>query len=458
MKGPWKTILGASAVLCLSGDCSRKDKGPLSLPPPKPPVYRNYVARKLQSLHPEDTIKGLKPSKEMLDLLGLYVCGIRKLEVRAGRNLMGSWEKAREAVAFALKSDKYTPGTKLKLLRLALSTNPRDAVKLSVYALEAKPNQALSVRREAYAILFEHATEEEVPSLVLRLKYEEYLDKKCLAIVSRILARHLNLSGIEYLVRMVKERLELETAGSYLIEALRLNGMEWKEGGTWEELTRKSEELLRTWKEKGRSPRDGRTEVPLPLEKALLIKLEACRNFNMRYQDEALFILSHSGWTAVPAIELGLLDKSPEIRITCIQACSRLGPVAKRAGGKLVQILGDKLAGQYAAEALGKIGYKEAIPYLVFLARVKEHGLRQAAILSLGRLGAKEFLPVLEEILSENTLLPEEKMACALALGLLGKSTRARDMFKELEKSPDVHRETLEEYEMELENLEKKGR
>ena len=112
--------------------------------------------------------------------------------------------------------------------------------------------------------------------------------------------------------------------------------------------------------------------------------------------------------------------------------------------------MGDKAAGLYAVEALGLLKCANADPFLLALAAGEKPDLRQASLLALGRTGCGKAFPLMEEVLSDPARAPEERMAAALSLGLLGEKKRSLALLESMRKDPQVHQPTLEAYIEEL--------
>ena len=381
-------------------------------------------------------------------------CGIAKIEAPARRELAAAWPTGAGRLA-AMVVDPETPASVKGEIMTFLGRRDGPLVaRFCRHALEARPEQAQVVRRRAVVILGEKGSAADVPSLVLRLKYERVnqdADPFALAWAARALGRLQNLSGVIELVKLLADPEVREEAGACLVEILGLEGIEWPREGTWDQLREKGRELAARWKREGRSSRDRRRLIDPELKRRFLVRIARCRQFNLRYGDDARFILGRCGWTGVEPLGLALRDKSREIRKLALECAADLGPLAADLGPLAAPLLHDRLLATFAIETLGRIGAQEAAPYLVHLAGGKDPDLRQAALLALGRMGAEPGLPALESALADPERAPEEHMAAALALGLLGRKDRARRLLQELRGRVDVHQPTLTRYMEELE-------
>ena len=187
------------------------------------------------------------------------------------------------------------------------------------------------------------------------------------------------------------------------------------------------------------------------LVRGLLARLDRCREFNLRFRDDAVFILERAGWQACAALAAGLREANVDIRVATVEILRSLGPVGRPLGPLLAGLLRDPLTGLYAVEALGTTGWLAGAPFLLRLAGSPAPDLRQATLLALGRMGAKSALPLLEAALADTARAPEEHLAAALSLGLLGDRTRAQTLLEGMSRRPDVHQETLRQHLEELE-------
>ncbi len=440
-------LLGASLA---AWGCGKGRPGPEGKPLPPLPAFTDAVAERLKILPAEKNYLAPKPDKDLEAAAELAMVSDLRMSARGWRDLQAAWPRSAAALAPLLLSSGI-PGTKkARILDWAALRGGRAAVQLCRYALECRPDQAVEPRRRAVVLLGTLGGPAEVPVLVLRLKYEEYGDPYALAWTALSLARLKNLSGLPVLLNLLKRRDLREEAGRILVEILGMEGIPWKKGGTWAELEAKTRGLENWWRKEGRSHRDKESSLPPLLERELLVRLEGCLRFNMRFQDDAGFILARMGRAALPVLELAFRDKHRNIRVTAVDSAGRLGPYARVLCPALVSLMGDRAAGIYAVEALGLLGCGEAGPYLLGLAEGRNPDLRQASLLALGRVGYKKALGVLNRVLAETGRAPEERMAAALSLGLLGEKKRALALLEGMRKDPQVHQPTLEAYIQEL--------
>ncbi len=446
----------ARAVLLLSallpaGGCGKGKGSPAGKPLPPLPAFTSAVADRLAKLPPEKNFLAPSPGKDLEAAAELAMVSDFRMAARGWRDLQAAWPRSAAALAPLLASSKI-PGTrKARILDWAARRGGRAAVQLCRYALECRPDQAVEPRRRAVVLLGELGGPEEVPLLVLRLKYEDYGDPYALAWTALSLARLKNLSGLPWLLRLLKKPDLKEEAGKDLVGILEMEGIPWKKGGTWAELEKKVRVLQEWWWKEGRSHREQPPSLSPGLERELLVRLEGCLRFNMRFQDDAGFILARMGRKALPVLRLAFRDEHSNIRVTAVDSAGKLGPYARPLCPGLVSLMGDKAAGIYAVEALGRLGCSGADPYLLGLAAGGNPDLRQASLLALGRTRCKAALPLMEKVLAEPGRAPEERMAAALSLGLLGRKERGLSLLEAMRKDPRVHQPTLERYIEELE-------
>lgn len=110
------------------------------------------------------------------------------------------------------------------------------------------------------------------------------------------------------------------------------------------------------------------------------------------------FLMRSHGDAALPAVRRLLEDPAPSVRCEAIR---RLSDAWTRDDlPRLTRFLRDEETACAAAEALGGIGVREAIPDV--LSHLKEHKCREAAE-ALARLDAREAVPVLEKFLAEGS-------------------------------------------------------
>ena len=155
----------------------------------------------------------------------------------------------------------------------------------------------------------------------------------------------------------------------------------------------------------------------------------------------ALGLLGHR--EAVPALMKLLKDSDPYVRGTAAEALGRLE--APEALPELVALLEDDnmievswgsvsswlgTVGQFSQEALSEWGTKEAIRPLLD-ALEKRPGARFYAAQVIGALGAREAIPTLRKLLKEED--PGTRMSACLTLGKLGAVSAAGEIEKLLE-------------------------
>ncbi len=437
-------------LLLLLSACAGREELP-GEPPPPPPKFTDAVEEALGKLPEEKDFLAEKPGRDLAAAAELAMVDDFRMAARGWRDLKAEWPRSAAALAPLLLSARVPGPKKVRILDWAAGMGGRAAVQLCRLALEGRPDQAVEPRRRAVVLLGELGGPAEIPVLILRLKYEEYGDPYALAWTARSLALHKNLSGLPFLLGLLaKGGKVMEEAGRILVEILGWEGISWKKGGTWAELKTLARRLMEEWRREGRAPKDAGGPPPPALERELLLRLKACLRFNMRYQDDAAFILARSGKAALPALRTAFRDRHTNIRFTAVFAARKLGPFARTLCPDLASLIADRTAGIYAVEALGLLGCAKADPYLLRLAAGRKPDLRQAALLALGRTRCKSALPLMEKVLADSARAPEERMAAALSLGLLGAKERALAILSSMRKDPQVHRPTLEEYIREL--------
>ncbi len=449
-------LLLTSALLAAWG-CGKGARRPAGKPLPPLPAFTDAVAERLKTLPAEKDYLASKPDEDLEAAAQLAMVSDLRMSARGWRDLQAAWPGSAAALAPLLFSSKVPGEKKARILDWAALRGGRAAVQLCRYALECRPDQAVEPRRRAVALLGRLGGPAEAPVLVLRLKYEEYGDPYALAWTALSLARLKNLSGLPLLLGLLKRADLKEEAGRILVEILGMEGIPWKKGGTWADLEKKTRELEAWWWKEGRSHRDKEVSLPPLLERELLLRLEGCLKFNMRFQDDAGFILARMGKVVLPVLRLAFGDKHRNIRITAVDSAGKLGPYARVLCPGLVSLMGDRAAGIYAVEALGLLGCEKAGPYLLGLAAGPNPDLRQASLLALGRVGCRKALPLINQVLGEGGRAPEEKMAAALSLGLLGEKKRGLALLEAMKKDPQVHRPTLEAYIRELRRGPRRG-
>jgi HEAT repeat protein len=146
---------------------------------------------------------------------------------------------------------------------------------------------------------------------------------------------------------------------------------------------------------------------------------------------------------AAPALLKLLQDTEPSVRSAAAEALGRLR--AKEAVPALRKLLQDKNASVRlrAAEALGRPGPKEAVPALLKLLQDQDRFVRRAAAEALGRLGAKEAVPALLKLLQDQDRFARH--AAAEVLGRLGAKEAVPALLKLLQDDrPFVRRAAAE--------------
>jgi HEAT repeat protein len=222
-----------------------------------------------------------------------------------------------------------------------------------------------------------------VPPLLARLKYEK--DHEVVYWIADALARFDHLAGADGLFVLWSEGSSEELrarAGALLSELANAHG------------AADASALLRRWNDGTLAP----SFVPSPeLELEGWRWIERLGEWNLRFVDDARFVLSRlEGWI-VPMLATVLHEEEVYVRLHAAQCLERRGRRGIGAAGELLAALAEPRIAPEAAAALGALGH---VPAARELERVLDHSgdieLRVAAALALGRLGQTSSEPALQ--------------------------------------------------------------
>lgn len=262
------------------------------------------------------------------------------------------------------------------------------------------------LRRVAVWAIGESGSDAFTLRLILRLKYE--VDSECVIWLADSLSRVGNLAGLDGLVNLTYsgEQSIADLARARLADLAERSG------------TESAEEMTSLWESADASRlREKSASSALRLATWKKVSELSSEHFQLRGVDDARFILSRLGPWAAELIAEALLDTDSHLRLHSIQVLERMGARAKVAGPALINALPDSIVGHAAAEAIGRIGYVEALAVLDAGCDARhDHELRVACVRALGSLASLDSLPRLLDLFNTEASPADLKLASADAL------------------------------------------
>lgn len=252
--------------------------------------------------------------------------------------------------------------------------------------------------------------------MVLVLRYEK--DGETVVWLAEALARHGNYSGLPGLERIASgggpaSELARTKQGELLAEAALglpdIAALEalWDSADSHDRLDPEPSDALRlaAWIELGEL---------------------SSERFQLRGVDDARFVLCRTGPWGARLVSEALVDEDPYVRLHAAQVLERMGERALPVADHLLALLPDSLSGPAAAEALGAIGARQALPHLRAALRPhRPHELRMGAAHGLGSLGEEAAAPDLRALVEAEDTPDDLRLAAAAALARCGDGERA---------------------------------
>ena len=249
------------------------------------------------------------------------------------------------------------------------------------------------VRASIYHSFARLADDRELPSLLLRLRYES--EPELSLALSAALAHMGSFAALEILSPLTwNPDRDLSARAEMALQELATRAK--LESG---------EALWRRWYGPGSlSPHPGEPSSALELEVWRRIAQLGQEHFQLRGVDDARYLLSRLESWAVPWLAQALGDDDVYVRLHVAQVLERMGPRALCAAPALIEALRDPrvAAAAAAAEALGKVAPESASKALLpCLAEDRPYELRVAAVRALGHLGDRANLRLVRAVMDE---------------------------------------------------------
>jgi HEAT repeat protein len=316
------------------------------------------------------------------------------------RALLDPAESERTAIALAEVLGALATPRALEALRTGLESAPQPAV-----------------RAQCAYRLGRSGDDRVVPCLILRLKYEK--DFETVYWIADALARFHHLAGLDALLVLWSRAASEELRAN---AAYRLN-----------ELAREHDladvtELIGRWRA-GTLPARGTPSRALELEGWRWIA--RLGEWNLRFVDDARFVLvGLEGWI-VPVLVEALHEEEVYVRLHAAQCLERRGRRGAEAAATLEAALAEPRIAAVAAGALGALGATSAAPALERAAGTSgDPELRTGATRALGLLGLERSVPVLRALFGSAGSL-DLRQAAAEALLSIEPATDALSFVRE---------------------------
>lgn len=282
-----------------------------------------------------------------------------------------------------------------------------------------------------------------VPPLLLRLKYEK--DARVRIWVASALAALGNGAGLAVLVESLAIQELADEAGRAALDACKRAGRELGASPTWAKVAETLTEIDRAWRASGNDlvaptkPAADETRFVARLARHML----ATDGFQLRPVDEARFVVARAGRTAFPLLRTALAAEETYLRNHALEVVIAIGPAAQELAPAVLPLVRDRLSALFAIQALGALGFREALPHLVTATRSLDPELRSAGVTALGDLGDDRGVPRLEAVLRDAQEAMDVRVRAAASLACLQKGGAGLAFLEERKRLADYHEPTI---------------
>ncbi|MHC4077465.1 MAG: HEAT repeat domain-containing protein [Planctomycetota bacterium] len=327
----------------------------------------------------------------------------------------------------------------------ALAKRNLDEAEDVFWALEkALEHDEAAVRSNAAYELGRCATQAAILPLLKRLKYEQ--EPLVRVWVASALAGLGNHAGLQDLVAGMERNDTAQQAGGQAIGILKALGAEVGERPTYDELKERLRDLHRKWRRTGIVAAGKWPQAPDELTTARIAAHVAdLEGFQLRPVDDARFVLGRAGVLPLALLREAVQASETYVRNHALEIVRDLGRVAGPLGPKILPLLADPLSQTYAAQALGSVGERQALPHLLLMLRSPQAELRATAAGALGPLGDKSAIATLQAILDDEKETMDVRVAAAFSLAIFEQEQPALDFLRARRTQGDYHRPTIEE-------------
>ncbi|MHC5070768.1 MAG: HEAT repeat domain-containing protein [Planctomycetota bacterium] len=280
--------------------------------------------------------------------------------------------------------------------------------------------------------------------LLKRLKYEQ--DPLVRVWVASALAKLGNHAGLQDLVTAMERNDTAQQAGGQAIAILKALSVEVGERPTYVELKDRLRDLHREWRRTGIVAAGKWPQAPDELTAARIAQHVAdLEGFQLRPVDDARFVLVRAGVLSLALLREAVQASETYVRNHALEIARDLGRVAGPLAPTILPLLADPLSQTYAAQALGSVGARQALPHLLLMLRSPQAELRATAAGALGPLGDKSAIATLQAILDDEKETMDVRVAAAFSLAIFEQEQPALDYLRARRRQGDYHRPTIEE-------------
>jgi hypothetical protein len=237
-----------------------------------------------------------------------------------------------------------------------------------------------------------------------------------------------------------------QQAGLHAIEVLEALGIPTGVRPTYGQLKDWLRGLHRRWRQAGVVEGGQWSSNPDPLTAARIAEqLAHLGGFQLRPVDDARFVLLRTGVLSLDLLTEAVQASEPYVRNHALEIVRDLGRPAQPLGAKILPLLADRLSRTYAAQALGSIGAREALPHLLAMLHSPEAELRAAAAEALGPLGSEDAIAPLKAVLGDEKEMMDVRVRAAFSLAIFELERPGFEFLEERKVSGDYHRPTIDE-------------